>query len=67
MQHSPGGPAAPYPQPEPPTEPPMEETPPECPQPRGCLFALSQPPLMLFLAVIGALLLLTAVHDLLLL
>ncbi|MEU5544499.1 hypothetical protein AB0B07_12405 [Streptomyces sioyaensis] len=34
------------------------------PQPRGCLFALSQPPLMLFLAVIGFLLLLGAVHDL---
>ncbi|GAA4665512.1 hypothetical protein GCM10023347_17320 [Streptomyces chumphonensis] len=33
-------------------------------EPRGCLFALSQPPLMLFLAVIGALLLITAVHDL---
>ncbi|WKX73414.1 hypothetical protein [Streptomyces sp. XD-27] len=40
-----------------PTVPPSEE-------PRGCLFALSQPPLMLFLGVIGALLLLTAVHDL---
>jgi hypothetical protein len=34
---------------------------------RGCLFALSQPPLMLFLAVIGALLALTGAHDLLLL
>ncbi|MCZ7413324.1 MULTISPECIES: hypothetical protein [unclassified Streptomyces] len=34
------------------------------PERRGCLFALSQPPLMLFLAVIGALLLITAVHDL---
>ncbi|MER7990680.1 hypothetical protein ABTY53_34610 [Streptomyces noursei] len=33
-------------------------------EPRGCLFALSQPPLMLFLAVIGLLLLLGAVHDL---
>lgn len=37
------------------------------PEPRGCLFALSQPPLMLFLAVIGFLLLLGAVHDLFLL
>ncbi|MBH5337921.1 hypothetical protein IHE55_25330 [Streptomyces pactum] len=33
-------------------------------EPRGCLFALSQPPLMLFLTVIGTLLLLSAVHDL---
>ncbi|WP_206603680.1 hypothetical protein [Streptomyces sp. CB03238] len=31
---------------------------------RGCLFALSQPPLMIFLAVIGCLLLMAAVHDL---
>jgi hypothetical protein len=31
---------------------------------RGCLFALSQPPLMLFLAVIGSLLLFTALYDL---
>lgn len=36
-------------------------------EPRGCLFALSQPPLMLFLAFIGALLLITATHDLFLL
>ncbi|KAF4407935.1 MULTISPECIES: hypothetical protein [Streptomyces] len=34
------------------------------PEPRGCLFALSQPPLMLFLAVIGGLLLFGAVYDL---
>ncbi|GAA0478783.1 MULTISPECIES: hypothetical protein [Streptomyces] len=34
---------------------------------RGCLFALSQPPLMLFLTVIGVLLLIGAVHDLFLL
>ncbi|WP_199566855.1 hypothetical protein [Streptomyces triticagri] len=34
---------------------------------RGCLFALSQPPLMIFLAVIGGLLLLGAAHDLFLL
>ncbi|MDT0308814.1 hypothetical protein RM780_17860 [Streptomyces sp. DSM 44917] len=38
--------------------------PPEPPaEGRGCLFALSQPPLMLFLAVIGALLLITGLHD----
>lgn len=36
-------------------------------RPRGCLFALSQPPLMIFLGVIGVLLLLAAVHDLFLL
>jgi hypothetical protein len=36
-------------------------------EPRGCLFALSQPPLMIFLAVIGSLLLMAALHDLLLL
>lgn len=35
--------------------------------PRGCLFALSQPPLMIFLGVIGSLLLMAALHDLLLL
>ncbi len=34
---------------------------------RGCLYALSQPPLMIFLAVIGSLLLMAAVHDLFLL
>jgi hypothetical protein len=34
---------------------------------RGCLFALSQPPLMLFLTVIGMLLGLCGVHDLLIL
>ncbi|UQA96478.1 hypothetical protein [Streptomyces halobius] len=34
------------------------------PETRGCLFALSQPPLMLFLGIIGFLLLLGAVHDL---
>jgi hypothetical protein len=33
---------------------------------RGCLFALSQPPLMLFLAVIAVLLAVTGAHDLLL-
>ncbi|MEV7413634.1 hypothetical protein [Streptomyces sp. NPDC089919] len=36
-------------------------------QQRGCLFALSQPPLMIFLTVIGTLLLLAATHDLFLL
>ncbi|MCP3817093.1 hypothetical protein NLX86_02725 [Streptomyces sp. A3M-1-3] len=34
---------------------------------RGCLFALSQPPLMIFLGVIGCLLLIAAMHDLYLL
>ncbi|MEV6108375.1 hypothetical protein AB0M28_27260 [Streptomyces sp. NPDC051940] len=34
------------------------------PEPRGCLFALSQPPLMLFLTVIGGLIALTGAHDL---
>jgi hypothetical protein len=29
----------------------------------GCLFALSQPPLILFLTVIGALLLIAGAHD----
>lgn len=37
------------------------------PESRGCLYALSQPPLMVFLAVIAALLAITGVHDLLLL
>ncbi|MER6916254.1 hypothetical protein ABT354_31715 [Streptomyces sp. NPDC000594] len=36
-------------------------------EPKGCLFALSQPPLMIFLTVIGLLLLMAAVHDLFLL
>ncbi|MGA4843099.1 hypothetical protein [Streptomyces sp. G45] len=36
-------------------------------EPQGCLFALSQPPLMIFLAVIGCLLLMASLHDLLLL
>ncbi|MEU7024722.1 hypothetical protein AB0C52_30030 [Streptomyces sp. NPDC048717] len=43
-----------------PAAPPAEE-------PRGCLFALSQPPLMIFLGVIGGLILMAAVHDLFLL
>lgn len=33
-------------------------------QEKGCLFALSQPPLMIFLTVVGLLLLMGAVHDL---
>ncbi|MGK5642314.1 hypothetical protein ACSNOK_28965 [Streptomyces sp. URMC 126] len=33
-------------------------------EPRGCLFALSQPPLMLFLTFVATLILVTAVHDL---
>ncbi|MCX5202516.1 hypothetical protein OG897_13790 [Streptomyces sp. NBC_00237] len=48
----------------------LQTSPDETPAPvpaedaRGCLFALSQPPLMIFLAFIGALLLMGAVHDL---
>ncbi|MET8473847.1 hypothetical protein ABZY90_10125 [Streptomyces sp. NPDC006422] len=50
-------------------EPPVPTETPEQPaeNPRGCLFALSQPPLMIFLGVIGGLLLMAALHDLLLL
>lgn len=36
---------------------------PQAEESKGCLFALSQPPLMLFLAVIGTLLLITGVYD----
>ncbi len=44
---------------------PIERPPaPPSEEPRGCLFALSQPPLMLFLAFIFTLLFVTAVHDL---
>ncbi|MEV7868646.1 hypothetical protein AB0P17_21700 [Streptomyces sp. NPDC088124] len=43
------------------------ENPAQTEEPRGCLFALSQPPLMIFLTVIGTLLLMAAVHDLFLL
>lgn len=50
-----------------PVEPDDVRTASEVPEPKGCLFALSQPPLMLFLAFIGALFLLTAMHDLFLL
>ncbi|MEU3075965.1 hypothetical protein [Streptomyces laurentii] len=41
--------------------------PPPSEEPRGCLFALSQPPLMIFLTVVGGLILMAAVHDLFLL
>ncbi|MET8686615.1 hypothetical protein ABZV77_20610 [Streptomyces sp. NPDC004732] len=34
---------------------------------QGCLFALSQPPLMIFLAVISTLILVATLHDMLLL
>lgn len=43
---------------------PTDATDPAFEERRGCLFALSQPPLMIFLAVIGCLLLMAAVHDL---
>ncbi|MFJ7268343.1 hypothetical protein ACIQV3_17150 [Streptomyces sp. NPDC099050] len=56
LDTSPGEPAVPVP-----------ATVPVAEEPRGCLFALSQPPLMIFLAVIGGLLLLAALHDLFLL
>jgi hypothetical protein len=36
-------------------------------EPRGCLYALSQPPLMLFLCVIAGLIGSGAIYDLLLL
>ncbi|WP_245880405.1 hypothetical protein [Streptomyces zhaozhouensis] len=41
------------------------EAPPEeaAAEPKGCLFAVSQPPLMLFLTVICTLLLIAGVHD----
>ncbi|MEU9102672.1 hypothetical protein [Streptomyces sp. NPDC048361] len=46
---------------------PTDEPSEPAPQARGCLFALSQPPLMIFLGVIGSLLLMAALHDLFLL
>jgi hypothetical protein len=52
---------APAPPQPPPVQPP---SPPALPEPRGCLYALSQPPLMLFLAVIAILLAVTGGHDL---
>ncbi|NGO74981.1 hypothetical protein G6045_04685 [Streptomyces sp. YC504] len=51
--------------PAPPTNPPTVPAP--ASEQRGCLFALSQPPLMIFLGVIGCLLLAAAMHDLFLL
>ncbi|MFF0743710.1 hypothetical protein ACFYVL_25285 [Streptomyces sp. NPDC004111] len=48
----------------------LQTSPDEVPAPapdeeaRGCLFALSQPPLMIFLGLIGTLLMMGAVHDL---
>ncbi|MFE0104260.1 hypothetical protein [Streptomyces sp. NPDC059009] len=48
------------------TTPPRDAAPPT-EERRGCLFALSQPPLMIFLAVIGCLLLMASLHDLFLL
>lgn len=60
LDTSQGEPTVPAPAPVPAPVPVAEE-------PRGCLFALSQPPLMIFLGVIGTLLLLAAVHDLFLL
>ncbi|WP_306320588.1 MULTISPECIES: hypothetical protein [unclassified Streptomyces] len=51
-------------EPAPPTPVPTEK---QADRQRGCLFALSQPPLMIFLGVIGSLLLMAALHDLLLL
>ncbi|WP_367126115.1 hypothetical protein [Streptomyces phytohabitans] len=36
-------------------------------EPRGCLYALSQPPLIFFLAFIGCLLAITSAYDLFLL
>jgi hypothetical protein len=52
---------------DPPASAPAPVPAPAAQEPRGCLFALSQPPLMIFLGVIGTLLLLAAVHDLFLL
>ncbi|MEW1637985.1 hypothetical protein AB0469_28455 [Streptomyces sp. NPDC093801] len=65
LDTSQGEPPAPVPVAEAPVA--LAPAPPGSPEARGCLFALSQPPLMIFLAVIGVLLLLAAVHDLYLL
>ncbi|WP_052850786.1 hypothetical protein [Streptomyces avicenniae] len=54
-QHAPDTTALPLTPPDPPPGDPAQR--------RGCLYALSQPPLMLFLTVIGALLLIAGVHD----
>ena len=50
-----------------PDDAPPDDAPPDVEERRGCLFALSQPPLMLFLTVISTLILLASLHDLLLL
>ncbi|WP_167538338.1 MULTISPECIES: hypothetical protein [Streptomyces] len=50
-----------------PRDPAVTPAEPPSPEPRGCLYALSQPPLMLFLTFIAVLLLIGALHDLLLL
>ncbi|WP_199827704.1 hypothetical protein [Streptomyces specialis] len=42
---------------------PADRPPPPPAEGRGCLYALSQPPLMLFLTVVGTLLLLAGAHD----
>ncbi|MFD8146992.1 hypothetical protein [Streptomyces sp. NPDC059708] len=65
LDTSQGEPPAPVPVAEAPVA--LAPAPPAPAEARGCLFALSQPPLMIFLAVIGLLLLLAAVHDLYLL
>jgi hypothetical protein len=57
MLQSPGERSSPVEGPPVPPVPPSEEV-------RGCLFALSQPPLMFFLAVVCTLLFGLAVHDL---
>ncbi|WP_156721520.1 hypothetical protein [Streptomyces apocyni] len=67
-----GEPPAPAPAPAPASAPapgPAPTSAPSAPasEPRGCLFALSQPPLMIFLGVIGCLLLIAAMYDLYLL
>ncbi|AKG41772.1 hypothetical protein ACWD33_09320 [Streptomyces xiamenensis] len=52
--------------PDPPIRPDTADRPapdPGDPEARGCLFALSQPPLILFLTVIGVLLLVSGVYD----
>ncbi|MCH6159216.1 hypothetical protein [Streptomyces marispadix] len=36
----------------------------QLPEPKGCLYAISQPPLMFFLTFIAVLLAITGVHDL---
>ncbi|WP_415948641.1 hypothetical protein [Streptomyces sp. KLOTTS4A1] len=69
MNSTPGqAPVPPANPPKPPVHAPPVPTPPApAAEQRGCLFALSQPPLMIFLGVIGCLLLAAAVHDIFLL